>query len=55
MTREEMIDFLVETYNEDREELEEMDNISLEERFEEYEDDSTMYPNGRDYDSEDWE
>lgn len=55
MDREVLIDFLVENYNESREELEEMDNIGLEERLEEYEDDSTMYPNGRDYDSEDWE
>lgn len=54
MSREDMIIQLVE-WNEDKEELEEMDEQEIEdlykEKYEAINDESVMFPNGRDYDA----
>ncbi|WP_187115110.1 hypothetical protein [Clostridium tyrobutyricum] len=54
MTKAEIIEILVDTYREDKDELKKMKKDELEEILEEYEDDSSMFPNGRDFDAEDW-
>lgn len=55
MTKAEIIDILVDYYREDRVELGKMKKDELEELLEEYGDDSSMFPNGRDFDAEDWD
>jgi len=49
-SKEDLIKLLVEEYNEDMDELKSMDINELEERLAEFEDDSDLYPNGKDED-----
>lgn len=57
--REALLDYLEEECDYDREELEENDLEELKSMYEDYveeiTDDSTMFPNGRDYDAEDFD
>ncbi|MCD2347399.1 hypothetical protein [Clostridium guangxiense] len=53
MNRKDIIERLLEL-GEDKQELRKMKKDELEELLEEYTDESTMYPNGRDYDAEDY-
>ncbi|MGG7195407.1 hypothetical protein ACQPUI_01620 [Clostridium butyricum] len=55
MTKAEIIEILVDNYREDKQEMKKMKKDELENLLEEYGDDSTPFPNGRDYDSEDWD
>lgn len=55
MTKEEMIDILVEGCGYGREDLEEYTEEDLKDMIDEISGDGGMYPNGRDYDSEDWD
>ena len=55
MTKSELIELLVSNYHEDKDELKKMKKDELEELLEEYTDDIDMFPNGRDYDAEDWD
>jgi len=55
MTKTEIIEILVEDYRGDRKELKKMKKDELKELLEEYEDDSSMFPNGRDFDAEGWD
>lgn len=56
MRKAELIDCLVDTYKEDREELKGMTKSELEELLEEYEDHSDMFPNDDEYDgSHEWD
>lgn len=50
MRKLELIEILNESYRQDIDELKEM----TKEELEELSDDSVWFPNGRDYDSEDW-
>lgn len=50
MTKRELIDYLVETYHEDREELKQMNKEELVEKLENYEDHSELFPNGDEFD-----
>lgn len=55
MKKKELIDYLVEEYDEDRKELKKMTKDELQEMLENYTDTSDLFPNGRDYDAEDWD
>lgn len=55
MTKAEIIEILVDNYREDKEEMKKMKKDELEELLEEYGDHSSLFPNGRDYDAEDWD
>jgi hypothetical protein len=55
MTKAEIIEILVDNYREDGERLKRMKKEDLEELLEEYGDDSGMFPNGRDFDAENWD
>ena len=54
MRKSELIEILHENYRKDLDELKEMRKDELEELYEELSDDSVWFPNGRDYDSEEW-
>lgn len=54
MRKSELIEVLNESYRQDIDELKKMTKEELEELYEELSDDSVWFPNGRDYDSEDW-
>lgn len=56
MKKQELIDYLVDTYHENKNELKNMKKEELEERLEEYEDHSDMFPNDDEYDgSHEWD
>lgn len=56
MKKQELIDYLVETYHEDKDELKKMKKEELEELLEEYEDHSGLFPNDDEYDgSHEWD
>lgn len=55
MRKAELIEILVDNFKEDMEKLKKMKKEELEELLEEYGDDSSMFPNGRDFDAEDWD
>lgn len=54
MRKSELIELLLE-YDEDIKELKKMTKDELEELYEEYTDTSVMFPNGRDYDAENYD
>lgn len=54
MKKSELIEILLEDYNQDIKELKEMTKSELEELYENITDEETMFPNGRDYDAEEW-
>lgn len=51
--RKEMIQCLIDTWNHEKEDLMEMSDSELEQLINDYNDDSDMFPNGRDEDAED--
>lgn len=53
MSRQELIYYLVEKYQEDYEALKDMTKEELEDLLEDLEDDGDLFPNGRDFDAED--
>ena len=50
MKKQELIDYLVDTYQEDKNELKNMKKYELEEILENYEDHSDMFPNNDEFD-----
>ncbi|MCM1121185.1 MAG: hypothetical protein NC416_01240 [Eubacterium sp.] len=56
MKKRELIDYLVETYHEDKDELKKMKKDELEDLLNEIEDHSSMFPNDDEYDgSHEWD
>ena len=56
MKKQELIDYLVNTYHEDKNELKNMKKDELEEILENYEDHSDMFPNDDEFDgSHEWD
>ena len=56
MKKQELIDYLVDTYQEDKNELKNMKKYELEEILENYEDHSDMFPNNDEFDgSHEWD
>ena len=56
MKKQELIDYLVDTYHEDKNELKNMKKDELEEILENYEDHSDMFPNDDEFDgSHEWD
>ncbi|MBQ7568666.1 hypothetical protein IJT17_07680 [bacterium] len=53
MTKKELIELLVSYYDCDEDELKEYSRADLQQLWDDYNDDSDMFPNGRDYDAED--
>ena len=53
MRKFDLIEYLVKKYQRDYEELKDMSKEELEELLVELEDDSDLFPNGRDFDAED--
>lgn len=53
MRKFDLIEYLVKKYQRDYEELKDMTKEELEELLDELEDDSDLFPNGRDFDAED--
>ena len=53
MRKFDLIEYLVRKYQRDYEELKDMSKEELEELLVELEDDSDLFPNGRDFDAED--
>ncbi len=52
MKKADIVEILVTDYREDRGEMKKMTKNELEELLNEYSDDCSMFPNGRDYDAE---
>ena len=56
MKKQELINYLVDTYQEDKNELKNMKKYELEEILENYEDHSDMFPNNDEFDgSHEWD
>lgn len=55
MTKKEMIEILVKIYHESEEEMKKLKKEDLKSLLEDFGDGSNMFPNGRDYDSENWD
>ena len=56
MKKQELINYLVDTYHEDKNELKNMKKYELEEILENYEDHSDMFPNNDEFDgSHEWD
>lgn len=53
MGKDELIDILVSCYREDKADMKSLSKEELEELYEAYNDDSDMFPNGRDFEAED--
>lgn len=56
MKKQELIDYLADTYQEDKDELKKRTKDELEDLLDEIEDHSSMFPNGDEYDgSHEWD